>query len=43
MTTKNWPTRQLARSLKMYTVHFINAPSPWGGSGYDSVPDKDDN
>jgi len=43
MTTKNHPTRQLACSLKMYTVHFLYAPSPWGASGYDPVPEKDDN
>jgi hypothetical protein len=40
MTTK--PMRQLAHSLKMYTVHFLYALSPWGGSGYDPVPDKKD-
>jgi len=24
----------------MYTVHFLYVPSPWGGSGYDPVPEK---
>jgi len=43
MTTKNLPMRQLAPSLKMYTVHFFNARPPWGGKGYDPVPEKDDN
>ncbi|EPR70467.1 hypothetical protein ADIWIN_3539 [Winogradskyella psychrotolerans RS-3] len=35
------PTRQLTRSLKMYTVHFLYVPSPWGGSGFDPVPPKE--
>jgi hypothetical protein len=42
MTTKNFQPRLLARSLKMYPVHFLDATSPWGGSGYDPVPGKDD-
>jgi len=40
MTTK--PSRQPACSLKMYTVHFLNVPPPWGGKGYDPVPEKDE-
>jgi putative component of membrane protein insertase Oxa1/YidC/SpoIIIJ protein YidD len=38
MTTK--ALRQLTCSLKMYTVHFLFAPAPWGKSGYDPVPEK---
>jgi len=25
----------------MYTIHFLDAPSPWRGKGYDPVPDSD--